>query len=365
MGTAERAEVDVVIIGAGVAGLHAAHLLATPPADATRRPSTVVLEGRDRVGGRLLSLERGAGGIDLGATWFWSNEPLVNALVEQLSLASFAQHIDGDMMYQPDDQARRIDGNQMASPASRLTEGTQAIAEALAERLPPDTIRLKQTVRAVTSADSGTRLVVTADDATWLAQQVIVAVPPATAMAVIDFGAGLSDAMAQLAAATPVWMGATTKIVARYNSAFWRAEGLAGAAFSQVGPMREIHDMSGPDGANAALFGFAQPAPGEEPPTPERAVAQLVAIFGVAASTPTEVIVHDWRREPLTSPPGVERLSAYETYGHQLYQQAHVGGRLHWASTETSRPAPGHIEGALWASSRASHAVLTTLPPTI
>lgn len=40
------------------------------------------------------------------------------------------------------------------------------------------------------------------------------------------------------------------------------------------------------------------------------------------------------------------------------------GGRLHWASTETSAESPGHLEGALEAGRRAADAVLAVSPAT-
>jgi len=53
-------------------------------------------------------------------------------------------------------------------------------------------------------------------------------------------------------------MGATTKVVAVYDSSFWRARGLAGSAMSHVGPLREIHDVSDQRGSFGALFGFSR-----------------------------------------------------------------------------------------------------------
>jgi len=63
--TTPSQSVDVVIIGAGLAGLTAAH-------DVTNRGYTcVVLEARDRVGGKTWSksLDGGKGVVDLGAAW--------------------------------------------------------------------------------------------------------------------------------------------------------------------------------------------------------------------------------------------------------------------------------------------------------
>jgi monoamine oxidase len=148
------------------------------------------------------------------------------------------------------------------------------------------------------------------------------------------------------------------KAVAVYPEAFWRHDGLAGAAISHLGPLREVHDMSGPGGVPAALFGFAPLAPGVPTPTDEEIVAQLVELFGPAAAAPTEVIVKDWRADIHTTPPGATAHAAASTYAHPLYQQPAGDGRLHWASTETAPVAPGHIEGALAAAERAADAII-------
>lgn len=188
---------------------------------------------------------------------------------------------------------------------------------------------------------------------------VVLALPPALAAEGIDFEPPLPDDVRRLASATPVWMGAMTKVVACYDRPFWRDRGLAGAVISHVGPLREVHDMCGPNGTPAALFGFVPPTfPGSPTVSREAALGQLGQLFGPSAAEPTDLFVRDWRAETHTSPPGVERLQAYEVFGHAAYFRPHMAGRLHWASTETAREAPGHVEGALAAGSRAAEAIL-------
>ena len=70
---------------------------------------------------------------------------------------------------------------------------------------------------------------------------------------------------------------------------FWRERGLAGSAISHAGPMRELHDMSGPDGAPPALFGFVPG--GSAPVIVQDVVDQLVAIFGPEAAAPTDITI--------------------------------------------------------------------------
>src|SRR5581483_12413386 len=154
--------------------------------------------------------------------------------------------------------------------------------------------------------------------------------------------------------------GTVAKVVVQYPEAFWRHQGLAGAAVSPVGPLRELHDMSGPHGNPAALFGFASPTP-DTPTANEDVLGQLVRLYGPRAADPTRIVVHDWSRETYTAPPGVATAASYRLFGHPLYSTPTFEGRLHWAATETSSVHPGRVEGAIAAAHRATRAVLTGL----
>ena len=237
----------------------------------------------------------------------------------------------------------------------------QTLALHLQHTLPAHVVRRAEPVVSISRSAVG--LEVRSTTATWTATDVIVAVPPATAVHAIDFGPHLDPAVRRIAEHTPVWMGNMAKAVARYERPFWRARGLAGAVFSQVGPMREIHDMSGPTGDPAALFGFVPLQDGRSRHLDADIVDQLTALFGDEAATPTDLLVQDWSREPFTSPPGVERLVNYQYFGHETYRNPSFDGHLHWASTETSTVSPGHIEGALAASERAARQILQHDPP--
>jgi len=347
----DPADVDVVVVGAGIAGLSAARTLLAFGLDVT------VLEARDRVGGRLLSLPVPGGSLDVGATWFWPNEPRIAALIADLGVATHAQHLAGDAMYQDSNGIQRLAGNPIEVASGRISAGAQELAHSVARAFPPDTIRFDHPVTEVRL--SGNRLTAQTPSGSFHAGHLVLAVPPALAVSAIDFMPGLPDETAAVARRTPVWMGAITKVVVRFSTPFWRDRGLAGSAFSHVGPMGEIHDMSGKDGTPAALFGFVPPSPSGRPTIGRKEVLhQLVDIFGQDAADPEEVVIHDWRDETYTSPPEGEKLQAYELFGNLCYAVPALDGRLHWASTETSAIYPGHIEGALAAADRAAHAVI-------
>jgi monoamine oxidase len=96
--SAKRAprSVDVVVIGAGLAGLTAARRLH----QAGR--SVLVFEARDRVGGRCLSRPIGAHATDvanMGATFVGPTQHRIQALVRQLGIRLFPVYAKGNLLW--------------------------------------------------------------------------------------------------------------------------------------------------------------------------------------------------------------------------------------------------------------------------
>ncbi|WP_426988212.1 flavin monoamine oxidase family protein [Pseudarthrobacter sp. Y6] len=346
---------NVIIAGAGIAGLVAADAL-------TRAGKTVmVFEARDRIGGRAHSIHTPGGTIELGATWFWANEPLVQSLADELGIDSFAQHREGDALFDPDGrQMQRLDGNPIDAPSARFVPGAQELPRRLADRLPYGTLRLSDPVTAIALTGDGVR--VEAGSGSLAADHVVIAVPPPLAVDQISFTPPLPTAVQQSAEAMAVWMGGTVKAVAVYDDAFWRAEGLSGSAISYHGPFREFHDHGGPGTSLAALFAFApaEQFTGADTPAIERAFReQLGKMFGSAATTPCEVHIIDWSRETFTTPQIPAANASTGSYGAPALQHP-VEGHIHWASTETDTQYAGHLEGAIRAGMQAARRILAS-----
>jgi monoamine oxidase len=87
--------VDVVVVGAGLAGLAAARALRAAGRDA------VVLEARDRVGGRTLNEPIGDGKIvEIGAQWVGPTQDRVLAMIRELGLETFHTHDAGKNIFE-------------------------------------------------------------------------------------------------------------------------------------------------------------------------------------------------------------------------------------------------------------------------
>ncbi len=341
------------MVGAGIAGLTAARTLLS----AGR--TVAVHEARDRVGGRLLSVGGSDGAVDLGATWFWPDEPQVQSLMAELGVRTFQQSLFGDALFEPDAHGpQRISGNPIDRYAGRFSDGAQSLAERVADELPPGTLRLSDPVAAVHVDDDG--VTVHAANGAVAADHVVLAVPPALAVDSIAFTPDLPAGVRFLAEGTAVWMGAVVKAVAVYDRAFWRDVGLAGAAVSHVGPFRELHDHSGPNARSAAMFGFAdaeQFARGDSEQVAAAFTGQLTRLFGPLAAAPLQVHAVDWSRERYTIPAAPYPRASTGTYSHPQLQEPALG-RLHWASTETAPAYAGHIEGALRAGAAAAERII-------
>lgn len=343
---------DVVVVGAGIAGLTAARTLLSAG------HTVAVHEARDRVGGRLLSVGDSDGAVDLGASWFWPDEPQVQSLVAELGLRTFQQSLAGDALFEPDAHGvRRLAGNPIDRRSGRFRHGAQSLALRVADELPAATLRLSDPVAAVHVDDDG--VTVHAASGAVAADHVVLAVPPALAVESIAFTPDLPAPVRSLAEGTAVWMGTVVKAVAVYDRAFWRDAGLAGAAVSRVGPFGELHDHSGPQAQPAAIFGFAgaEQFAREDPEQVAAAfTGQLTRLFGPQAATPLQVHVLDWSRERYTTPTAPSPRASTGTYSHPQLQEPFLR-RLHWASTETSPTYAGHIEGALLAGASAAHRI--------
>ncbi len=93
-GSAAR-HVSVVVIGGGLSGLMAGREL-----EKRRVDSFLVLEARERVGGRTLNMPIGGGHVvEVGGEWIGPGQRAIAALIDELEIGAFDHYYDGDTTY--------------------------------------------------------------------------------------------------------------------------------------------------------------------------------------------------------------------------------------------------------------------------
>ena len=99
------ADVDLVVVGAGLAGLSAArHAVAAGH-------SVVVLEARDRVGGRTLNEPIGDDAVvEVGGQWVGPTQHRLVELARELGVETFKTHTAGESVIEWRGSLRRYKG---------------------------------------------------------------------------------------------------------------------------------------------------------------------------------------------------------------------------------------------------------------
>ncbi|MGZ0068700.1 flavin monoamine oxidase family protein [Microbacterium arborescens] len=126
---------DVAIVGAGAAGLTAANDLRKAGL------SVVVLEARDRVGGRLWTDEIDGAMLELGGQWVSPDQHALIDTLADLGLETYTRYRDGDSVYVgPDGQARRFRGEMfpVAPETERVIDEITARLDAMVAEIDPD-----------------------------------------------------------------------------------------------------------------------------------------------------------------------------------------------------------------------------------
>jgi len=360
---------DVAIVGGGLAGLCAARLLHRAGVN------FLLLEARDRLGGRILTADEHGrpsdDGFDLGPSWYWPDmQPAIGTLVTELGLKSFPQHSVGDVVFErmSREMPQRYAGGALEQRSMRLVGGTAALVRELVKQLPSHKLLLgnRVTAMALTSERVELTFLGRGQGAKLLiAERVIAAMPPRLLGTTVVFSPPQEIATFRRWAETPTWMAPHAKFFALYDRPFWRAAGLSGTAQSMVGPMAEIHDATSASG-NPALFGFLgidtqqRSSLGEEAMT-NLCLTQIARLFGPEALTPRATILKDWAVDTLTATGADMKAAGHLSPSYTPWITGPWGERLVLAGSETSPTEPGYLAGAVGAAERAAAETLAAL----
>lgn len=350
--------VENIIIGGGLSGIYSAYLLAS------RNESFVLLEARERLGGRILCAEHEGLIADMGPSWYWPEiQPKMAGLIDSLGIEVYRQYENGLGRFQlPGGEVRTVRGYDMEPLSWRLSGGMIALIDELSRLMPEGSIRLNHPVCRIEKEPSGVSVIVGELEREPLAEfrsrRLILALPPRLAASTILFEPELSHPMAQEMLKIGTWMAGQAKFCAIYEEPFWRDSGLSGQAFSQLGPMGEIHDASnngkGPYGLTGFL-GIPAVQRNNRDLLIKAILSQLSMIYGESAGSPETIFYKDWARERFTATSYDQPPMYQHPYYHPPAGKTSIWeGRICLAGTETSTHQGGYLEGALAAAERAA-----------
>lgn len=345
----------LVVVGAGLSGLVTASILRGQGVEA------VLLEARDRPGGRIQTVSGGdgRGAFERGATWFGPKHPHLVRVAESLGVGRFDQAFEGGGLVDLGPRGvQSLDFPPPPEPTFRFRGGSSALIDALVATLAPAQIRYG--IRATTLRHRTDAIEIEVEDGTGradtiVADRVVTTLPPRLLARTVDFEPALPPAVADVLAGTPTWMGHAVKFWARYAEPFWRGRG-GGFGVAHAGIVEEVHDHSDADGDPFALTGFLRPGSHLEDPArrDERTLDHLARFFGPEATTPLEFDACSWPHERFSSDLDAKAVPVGTQYGDPRLWVPQFGGRLLLSGTETSREYGGYMEGAVISGLRAA-----------
>jgi monoamine oxidase len=349
---------SVLIVGGGLSGLVTANLLLKLGI------SSQILEANNQLGGRIQTITGSQKTpMEMGATWFWPDQPNVIELLTELQLGSFAQRLDGVSLYETLESERPQSYSipDSTEPYFRVAGGTYEIIHSLRAGLPDDAILLNSTVTKVIDEGNSIRII-DHQDCSYLAKVAIFACPPGAIADAVQFVPMLPDDLTEVMRSTQTWMNGSVKFAVEYQRPFWREYKFSGHALSQKGLAVEIYDHCNAEESSFALMGFLKSeARSLSVEAREMEVlAQLTQYFGPDAKSYLGYHDRIWRDSSLHASP--ERiLTPHQNNGSPLYQEGYFGNKLLFIGAETNFEHCGYMEGAILSAKRAVDFVKTAI----
>ncbi len=342
-------ETKYIIIGAGLSGLTTAHML-----HKLGETDFIVLESRDRIGGRITTLQ----GIDLGATWFQTHHTHVSNLLDEVKVGKFQQYSKGKsvLVYSTMAPAHYFENDPNAPSAFRIEGGSTALIKALAK---PNLSKIKtaSTVQKITGNQN--EIIVTTDKVTYRAQKIICAIPPRI-VSRIEFSPSLPEALTKVMKNTHTWMSNAIKVGLTFKTPFWRKKGLSGTLIGQVGAVTELYDHSDINGKEYALMGFVNEGLRDTSPYERktRILEHLQKYLGKEVLDHTFYQEKDWSQDKNTASEQIKSIYMSPRYGDTIFKELYLNNKILFSGAETSSNYGGYMDGAIYSGIQAAKKII-------
>ncbi|NOQ75039.1 MAG: NAD(P)-binding protein [Crocinitomix sp.] len=335
----------ILIIGAGLSGLLTAYRLQQEGIPFK------ILEARDRVGGRINTIYTSNDTpIEMGATWFNSQHENLIALLKELEIAYFEQHMDNPLFYQASDTSP-IQSVQVPSqsPSYRISGGTSNIINTLLEKLDDKAVLLHQTVTDIKYHDKSVHIMA---KESFEGNSVVLAIPPKLWAKKIAFVPQLPRELINTAEQTHTWMEDSIKIALTYENPFWKEENIASTFFSNAGPIAEFYNHCNHERSKYALCGFIHSSFKSLPYSERRSrvIDQVKMVFGPSAEAFLSYDECLWSEEENTFEASDIFLNPHQNNGNPIFSQTFSDDNLYISSAESASESPGYMDGAVYSA---------------
>lgn len=343
----------VVIVGAGLSGLLTGYRLKQAGVPFK------ILEARKRFGGRInTSYDNSETPVEMGATWFTQQHKHLKALLTELELEDFEQHMDSKVFYQTSamEPAQVVQIPNQA-PSYRVSGGTSKLIHTLYQKLDTDQVLFNQSVTKITIHNERVRIHA---QEVFEADAVVLSLPPKLWAKRILFEPSLPNELRNVAEQTHTWMEDSIKIGLTYNSPFWLYDKLPATLFSNTGPITEFYNHGNEEKTKYALCGFIQTSYKSQTfkERKTRVLTQLKNVFGVKA---LDFITYQecvWSTELNTFEASDGFMYPHQNNGNPIFDSVLFDDKIYISSSESSRAFPGYMEGAVYAGNLTAEKII-------
>lgn len=341
----------IVIIGGGLGGLTLAYLLSK------RNVRTTVLEAAPRLGGRIHTVEGTLGTpLELGATWLSDMHTNLINLLEELGLNKYPQYSKGISLFQTKsfEPPQKFDVPESENPSYRIAGGTQELINALAQKLPTNSIHLKNKVTSIVE-EKDYLIIETTKGHKYFSTMAVLCMPPQLIENQISFLPELPVSLTNILSKVHTWMGGALKFALEYDRPFWKDNGYSGMLFSHSGIITEMYDHTNSEESKFGFTGFLNGSAASYLPNvrKENVVLQLTNLLGSQASNPVSYFDKIWTDEFILGGSQIIQRP-HQCNGHPLLLEHYLKDKLLFCATETATEYAGYMEGAVVAAQRAA-----------